>query len=89
MPKWIFQKTSGDQEGVSAINTLEGGAYNNLKSVNLRYIKLGRWADGTNESSTKRLMFQVLFLFHNFLQSSLQKLFKIIFIFFNNKNKKF
>ena len=24
---------------------------------------LGRWANGTNESSTKRLMFQVLFFF--------------------------
>ena len=30
-----------------------------LKSVNLQYITLGCWADGTNESSTKRLIFQV------------------------------
>ena len=26
---------------------------------------MGRWADWTNESSTKRLMFQVLFFFEN------------------------
>ena len=37
---------------------------------------LGRWADGTNESSTKRLMFQVLLFFHDFLQNSLQKYFQ-------------
>ena len=35
----------------------------NLKSVNLQYNTLGRLDDGTNESSTKRLMFQVLFFF--------------------------
>ena len=34
-----------------------------LKSVNLQYITLGHWDDGTNESSTQRLMFQVLFFF--------------------------
>ena len=34
-----------------------------LKSVNLHYNKLVRWADGTNDSSTKLLMFQVLFFF--------------------------
>ena len=33
------------------------------KSVNLEYNTLVRWADGTNVSSTKRLMFQVLFFF--------------------------
>ena len=32
-----------------------------LKSDNLQYNTLGHWVDGTNESSTKRLMFQVLF----------------------------
>ena len=31
------------------------------KSVNLQYNTLGRLDDGTNKSSTKRLMFQVLF----------------------------
>ena len=32
-----------------------------LKSVNLQYITLGYLDDGTNESSTKSLMFQLLF----------------------------
>ena len=36
---------------------------NILKSVNLQYNTLGRLDNGTNESSTKRLMFQVLFFF--------------------------
>ena len=34
-----------------------------LKSVNLQYNTLGHWFAGTNDSSTKRLMFQVLFFF--------------------------
>ena len=34
-----------------------------LKSVDLQYNTLGCLDDGTNKSSTKRLMFQVLFLF--------------------------
>ena len=33
------------------------------KSVNLQYNTLSRLDDGTNDSSTKRLMFQVLFFF--------------------------
>ena len=33
------------------------------KSVNLQYNTLGRLDNGTNESSTKHLMFQVLFFF--------------------------
>ena len=32
-----------------------------LKSINLQYNMLGRWVNGTNDSSTKHLMFQVLF----------------------------
>ena len=36
-----------------------------LKSVNLQYNTLGRLDDGTNESLTKRLMFQVLILCKN------------------------
>ena len=36
------------------------------KSDNLQYNTLVSWANGTNDSSTKRLTFQV-FLFHNFL----------------------
>ena len=53
-----------------------------LKSVNLQYNTLGCLNDGTNESSTKHLMFQVLFFFHDFLQNSLQKSFQFIFLFF-------
>ena len=33
------------------------------KSDNLQYNTLGRWVDGTNDSLTKRLMFQALFFF--------------------------
>ena len=45
---------------------------------------LGCWVTGTNDSSPKRLMFQVLFFSHCFLQNSLQKLFQFIFLFFYN-----
>ena len=37
-----------------------------LKSVNLQYITLSCLDDGTNESSTKSLMFKVLFFFYTF-----------------------
>ena len=53
---------------------------NKLKSNNLQYNMLVRWFAGTNDLSTKRLMFQVLSFFHNFLQNSLQKLFQFIFL---------
>ena len=33
-----------------------------IESVNLQYNMLVHWADGTNDSSTKHLMFLVLFL---------------------------
>ena len=39
-----------------------------LKSDNLQYDTVDRWVAGTNDLSTKRLMFQVFF-FHNFLQN--------------------
>ena len=52
-----------------------------IKSVNLQYNTLGRLDNGTNKSSTKRLMFQVFF-FHDFLQNSLQKSFQFISLFF-------
>ena len=48
-----------------------------LKSDNLQYNRLARWVTGT-----KRLMFQVLLFFHNFLQNSLKKSFQLIFLFF-------
>ena len=51
-----------------------------LKSVNLQYITLGCLDDGTNESSTKRLMFQVI---HFFFKISCKILFaKILSIYF-------
>ena len=37
---------------------------------------------GRNDSSTKRLMFQVLFSYPNFLQNSLQRLLQFIFVYF-------
>ena len=53
-----------------------------LKSVNLQYITLGCLDNGTNKLLTKRLMFQVLLFFHDFLQNFLQKSFQFIFYFF-------
>ena len=57
-----------------------------IKSVNLQFDKLFRWADGTNDSLTKRLMFQVLFFFI----TSCKILCKIpfnLFLFFNKISK--
>ena len=55
-----------------------------LKSDNLKYITMARWLGRTNDSSTKHLMFQVLFFFLNFLQNSLKKSFQFIFLFSYN-----
>ena len=49
----------------------------NMKSVNLQYNTLGCLDDGTNESSTKHLMLQVLFLSHDILQNSLHIILQI------------
>ena len=49
------------------------------KYVNLQYDMLVRWAHWTNDSSTKRLMFQ---FFHKILQNSLQKPFQFTLLFF-------
>ena len=46
---------------------------------------LGRWDDGTNESSTKRL---IIIFFHDFLQNTLQKGFQFILLFFFIKLQK-
>ena len=45
---------------------------------------MGRWADWTNESSTNRLMFQVL-SFILFIDLGHSKLFTFIFVFFLGK----
>ena len=58
------------------------------KSVNLQYNTLGCLDNGTSESWTKHLMFQVLFFFHDFLQNLLQKSFQSIYSFFYNLTKK-
>ena len=52
------------------------------KSDNLHYDMLVCWFAGTNDSSTKLLMFQVLFFFHKILQNSLQKHFQFIYFYF-------
>ena len=47
---------------VLAIRILRYFSYHRyLKSDNLQYNTLAHWVDGTNDSSTKRLMFQALF----------------------------
>ena len=56
-----------------------------LKYDNLHYNILGHLVAGTNDSLTKRLMFQVLIFF--FLQNSLQKSFQFIFSFFYDSRK--
>ena len=43
------------------------------KSDNLQYNKLVCWADGTNDSSTKRLTFQVFFIISYRLQEIMKK----------------
>ena len=55
--------------------------------INPTIFNIIRWVAGTNDSSTKSLMFQVLFFFYNFLQKSLQKSFQFIFLFFYNFSK--
>ena len=52
-----------------------------LKSINLQYITLGCLADGTNDSSTKSLMFQVIFFYTMlFIDLEHSKLFIFIFV---------
>ena len=58
------------------------------KSDDLQYNTLVCWFAGTNDLSTKNLMFQVLFSFHNFLENSFQKLFLFILLSFYNLIKK-
>ena len=58
-----------------------------LKSVNLQYNTLVRWNDGTKDSSTNCLMFQIQSFFQNILQNPFQKLFR--YIFFHKKIKEF
>ena len=52
------------------------------KSVNLQYNNLVAWVDGTNNSSSKCLIFQVLFFFQKMFQNSLRNTFNIFSYFF-------
>ena len=52
-----------------------------VQSVNLQYNTLVCWDDGTNDSWTKCLVFQVLFLSHKILQNSLKKPFQSFSLF--------
>ena len=60
-----------------------------MKSDNLQYNTLARWVNGTNNSSTKRLMFQSLF-FLSIISYRLRALKTLYFYFCNfiKKNKK-
>ena len=58
-----------------------------VKSDNLQYNTLGHWVAGTNDSSTKRLMFQALFFF--IISYRLRALKTLYFNFFLNKLKGF
>ena len=77
----VFRKTEDHFEVLKMSKSLLDQKLWYLKSVNIWYITLGHWDDGTNESSTKCVMFQVLFFFHDFLQNALQKAFQFILSF--------
>ena len=57
------------------------------KSVNLQYNTLVHWTDGTNNSSTKRLMFQVLSFFIKSCKSLSKNPFNSSFNFFHRITK--
>ena len=59
------------------------------KSVNLQYNKLVCWADGTNNSSTKCLMFQVFFFTIFYRLRALKTLYLQFCIFIKKKLKRF
>ena len=58
------------------------------KSVNLQYNMLIRLANGTNDSSTKRLMFQVLFFFIKSCKILCKNLFIHFLLFYKDKKMK-
>ena len=60
-----------------------------LKFVNLEYNTLISWADGTKESSTKHLMFQVLSFFKKSCKILCKTLFICLFIFYIKFQKSF
>ena len=81
----IFYKNFSLKIEKIAINILFH--YFDYKSVNLQYITLGCLDNGTNQSSSKSLMFQVL-VFHTFYRLRVLKtLYFYFFNFIENKKK--
>ena len=75
-------------QGLQTLAVSLGSKHLLLKSDNLQYNTLVCWFAGTNDSSTKCPIFQVLyFFFHNFSKNSLQKLFQLTFSFFDKFTK--
>ena len=79
----VLLKVVSSQKAFHDGSNLHTRVQKHYKSVNLQYNTLVCWANGTNVSWTKRLMFQVLFyFFHRILQNSQQKKFQFFFSFF-------
>ena len=68
------------QQYIQLFSLQFSGSSSEIRQSTIYYAGLlGRW---DNELSTKSLMFQVLFFFHDFLQNSLLKSFQFIFLSF-------
>ena len=78
---WEWETKGATPTSISIFDSFD------LKSVNLQYNTLGRFDNGTNKLSTKRLMFQVFF-FSWFLTKFFAKSFQFIFLFFFIKLQK-
>ena len=94
-----FARMPWDQSYISQVHLKEAAQHSHLgrknglvsgrQTWNPTIFNIIHWVAWTNDSSTKCLIFQVLFFFfHNFLQSSLQKSFQFIFLFYYNITKK-
>ena len=68
-------------------NLVVEGFVEKRKTANLQYKTLVCWADGTNNLSTTRLMFQVHFFKIKTWQNSLQKPFQLFFFYKITKMK--
>ena len=79
-PLWGAVRTTRISLSSSSISSElipKSGPFNLKRNINVKSgqrlhksdnFNIIRWVAGTNDSSTKRLMFQVFFFFHNFLQ---------------------
>ena len=84
--KALYQKKK--TQSYSSAGFTMGTEYKSVhlqKSVNLQYNTLGCLDDGTNQSSTKSLMFQVLFFFYTFYRL---RALKTLYFYFCNFIKK-